>query len=94
MPKLANRQVFCCSGYILARFCPGEAINSPESVREDHQKAQNSTTVTRIVALARKNLTENQRSDQKIFLFLEWLRVGEAEQVELRDAVQGAQEFP
>ena len=25
--------------------------------------------------------------------FLEWLRVGEAEQVELRDAVQGAQEF-
>ena len=39
-------------------------------------------------------LTENQRSDQKIFPFLEWLRVGEAEQVELRDAVQGAQEFP
>ena len=56
MPKLAKRQVFCCSGYILARFCPGEAINSPDSVREDHQKAQNSTTVTRIVALARKSL--------------------------------------
>ena len=35
-------------------------------------------------------LTENQRSDQKIFPFLEWLRVGEAEQVELRDAVRGA----
>ena len=33
----------------------------------------------------RLELTENQRS-----LFLEWLWVGEAEQVELRDAVQGA----
>ena len=38
------------------RFSPGEATKSREPVREDHQKAQNSTTVTRIVALARKNL--------------------------------------
>ena len=44
------------SGQILARFCLGEASKSPESVREDHQKAQNSTTVTRIVALKRTNL--------------------------------------
>ena len=38
------------------RFSSGEATKSRESVREDHQKPQNSTTVTRIVALARKNL--------------------------------------
>ena len=44
------------SGHILARSCLGEASKSPESVREDHQKAQNSTTVTRIVALKRTNL--------------------------------------
>ena len=38
------------------RFSSGEATKSRESVWEDHQKLQNSTTVTRIVALARKNL--------------------------------------
>ena len=40
-------------------------------------------------------LTENQRSDEKIFRFLEWLRVDEPEQAELRDAVQRARKlFP
>ena len=40
-------------------------------------------------------LTENQRSDEGIFSFLEWLRVDEPEQVELRDAVQRGRElFP
>ena len=64
LPKMVD---FLISGYcenaiflsllhLWPRFCLGEAINSPESVREDHQKVQNSTTVTRIVALACKNL--------------------------------------
>ena len=55
-----NAKFSAGSGYILAIFWldfvwAGEAINSPESVREDRQRAQNSTTVTRIVALARKS---------------------------------------
>ena len=40
-------------------------------------------------------LTENRRSDERIFRFLHYLRVDEAEQVPLRDAVQVAREqFP
>ena len=40
-------------------------------------------------------LTENRRSDERIFRFLQYLRVDEAEQVPLRDAVQVAREqFP
>ena len=40
-------------------------------------------------------LTENRRSDERIFHFLQYLRVDEAEQVPLRDAVQVAREqFP
>ena len=40
-------------------------------------------------------LTENRRSDERIFRFLQYLRVDEAEQVPLRDAVQVAPEqFP
>ena len=40
-------------------------------------------------------LTENQRSDETIFRFLQWLRVDEPEQPPLREAVQAARElFP
>ena len=40
-------------------------------------------------------LTENRRSDERIFRFLQYLRVDEAEQVPLRDAVQVPREqFP
>ena len=40
-------------------------------------------------------LTENRRSDKRIFRFLQYLRVDEAEQVPLRDAVQvGREQFP
>ena len=40
-------------------------------------------------------LTENRRSDERIFRFLQYLRVDKAEQVPLRDAVQVAREqFP
>ena len=49
-------RIFCFFGHMLACFCPGEAIKSLESVRENHLKAWNSTTVTRIVALTRKTL--------------------------------------
>ena len=40
-------------------------------------------------------LTENRRSDETIFRFLQWLRVDEPEQAPLREAVQAARErFP
>ena len=40
-------------------------------------------------------LTENRRSDERIFRFLQWLRVDEPEQAPLREAVQAARErFP
>ena len=38
-------------------------------------------------------LRQNQRSDEGIFSFLEWLKVDEAEQVELWGAVQRAREL-
>ena len=40
-------------------------------------------------------LTENRRSDERIFQFISWLRVGEAEEVPLAEAVRLARrEFP
>ena len=40
-------------------------------------------------------LTENRRSDERIFQFISWLRVGEAEEVPLAEAVRVARrEFP
>ena len=40
-------------------------------------------------------LAENQRSDERIFRFISWLRVGEAEEVPLAEAVRVARrEFP
>ena len=40
-------------------------------------------------------LTENRRSDERIFQFISWLRVGEADEVPLAEAVRLARrEFP
>ena len=40
-------------------------------------------------------LTENRRSDERIFQFISWLRIGEAEEVPLAEAVRLARrEFP
>ena len=42
-----------------------------------------------------RELTENRRSDERIFRFISWLRVGEAEEVPLAEAVRLARrEFP
>ena len=43
----------------------------------------------------RSLFTENRRSDKRIFQFISWLRVGEAEEVPLAEAVRVARrEFP
>ncbi|CAE7494875.1 unnamed protein product [Symbiodinium natans] len=59
---------------------------------EDPPRAAGGAAVLDLAGGCVHELTENQRSDETIFRFLQWLRVDEPEQAPLREAVQAAWE--
>ena len=87
----ATNDVFLAGGAAAAGADPGLAGRRLQAVRSAHR----ARLLQDLAGGYCHDLTKNRRSDERIFQFISWLRVGEAEEVPLAEAVRVARrEFP